>query len=122
MKKYILIIIVTFLSCEINEKSDDKIQFNEHDYSEAYQLIEYWLEAQKDYEKLPGLTAIITDKNETRWAGSYGLSDGVNPMNIESTFSICSISKLLCVDLICIILYYSPFISCVCTALCLLCE
>ena len=94
MKKYILIIIVTFLSCEINEKSDDKIQFNEHDYSEAYQLIEYWLEAQKDYEKLPGLTAIITDKNETRWAGSYGLSDGVNPMNIESTFSICSISKL----------------------------
>ena len=94
MKKYILIIIVTFLSCEINEKSDDKIQFNEHDYSEAYQLIEYWLEAQKDYEKLPGLTAIITDKNKTRWAGSYGLSDGVNPMNIESTFSICSISKL----------------------------
>lgn len=94
MKKYILIVIMTFLSCEINEKSDDKIQFNEHDYSEAYQLIEYWLEAQKDYEKLPGITAIITDKNETRWAGSYGLSDGVNPMNIESTFSICSISKL----------------------------
>ena len=94
MKKYILIVIMTFLSCEINEKSDDKIQFNEHDYSEAYQLIEYWLEAQKDYEKLPGLTAIITDKNKTRWAGSYGLSDGVNPMNIESTFSICSISKL----------------------------
>ena len=94
MKKYILIVIMTFLSCEINEKSDDKIQFNELDYSEAYQLIEYWLEAQKDYEKLPGLTAIITDKNETRWAGSYGLSDGVNPMNIESTFSICSISKL----------------------------
>ena len=94
MKRYILIVIMTFLSCEINEKSDDKIQFNEHDYSEAYQLIEYWLEAQKDYEKLPGLTAIITDKNETRWAGSYGLSDGVNPMNIESTFSICSISKL----------------------------
>ena len=94
MKRYILIVIMTFLSCEINEKSDDKIQFNEHDYSEAYQLIEYWLEAQKDYEKLPGLTAIITDKNETRWVGSYGLSDGVNPMNIESTFSICSISKL----------------------------
>ena len=94
MKRYILIVIMTFLSCEIKEKSDDKIQFNEHDYSEAYQLIEYWLEAQKDYEKLPGLTAIITDKNETRWAGSYGLSDGVNPMNIENTFSICSISKL----------------------------
>ena len=94
MKRYILIVIMTFLSCEIKEKSDDKIQFNEHDYSEAYQLIEYWLEAQKDYEKLPGLTAIITDKNETRWVGSYGLSDGVNPMNIESTFSICSISKL----------------------------
>ena len=94
MKKYILIVIMTLLSCEINQKSDEKIQFNKYDYSEAYQLIEYWLDAQKDYEKIPGLTAIITDKNETRWVGSYGLADGVNPMNVESTFSICSISKL----------------------------
>ena len=50
MKKYILIVIMTLLSCEINEKSDEKIQFNEYDYSEAFQLIEYWLDAQKDYE------------------------------------------------------------------------
>ena len=94
MNKYVLIVIMTLLSCEINQKSDEKIQFNKYDYSEAYQLIEYWLDAQKDYEKIPGLTSIITDKNETRWVGSYGLADGINPMNVESTFSICSISKL----------------------------
>ena len=42
----------------------------------------------KDYEKLPGLTAVITDKDENKWAGSFGLSDGENKMNIENTFEV----------------------------------
>ena len=60
-----------------------------------FSLIDYWLEAQKDYEKLPGLTAVVTDKKETKWTGSFGFSDGVEPMKVENTFSICSISKII---------------------------
>ena len=94
MKKYFLLLILIIYSCDTQNDSVEKIQFQDKEYSEAFQLIEYWLDAQKDYEKLPGLTAVITDKDENKWAGSFGLSDGENKMNIENTFSICSISKL----------------------------
>ncbi len=94
MKKYFLLLILIIYSCDTQQESVKKIQFQDKEYSEAFQLIEYWLDAQKDYEKLPGLTAVITDKDENKWAGSFGLSDGESKMNVESTFSICSISKL----------------------------
>ena len=71
-----------------------QISFESKDYSEAFDLISYWLEAQKDYEQITGLTAIITDENETKWIGSFGTSDGVNQMKNDDKFSICSISKL----------------------------
>ena len=70
------------------------ISFENKDYTEAFELIDYWLEAQKDYEQITGLTAIITDDNETKWIGSFGTSDGVNQMKNDNKFSICSISKL----------------------------
>ena len=70
------------------------ISFENKDYTEAFELIDYWLEAQKDYEQIAGLTAIITDDNETKWIGSFGTSDGVNQMKKDNRFSICSISKL----------------------------
>ena len=60
MKKYFLILILIY-SCDTQNDSVEKIQFQDKEYSEAFQLIEYWLDAQKDYEKLPGLTAVITD-------------------------------------------------------------
>ena len=70
------------------------ISFKNKDYTEAFELIDYWLEAQKDYEQITGLTAIITDDNETKWIGSFGTSDGMNQMKNDNRFSICSISKL----------------------------
>ena len=94
MKNYLILLLILFCSCDVAEYNPENINFDEKEYSEAFQLIDYWLEAQKDYEKLPGLTAIVTNKNETKWTGSFGLSDGVEPMKVENTFSICSISKL----------------------------
>ena len=94
MKNYLILFLILFCSCDVAEYNPENINFDEKEYSEAFQLIDYWLEAQKDYEKLPGLTAVVTDKKETKWTGSFGFSDGVQPMRVENTFSICSISKL----------------------------
>ena len=94
MKNYLILLLILFCSCDFAEYNPENINFDEKEYSEAFQLIDYWLEAQKDYEKLPGLTAVVTDKKETKWTGSFGLSNGVEPMKVENTFSICSISKL----------------------------
>ena len=94
MKNHLILFLILLYSCDVAEYNPENINFDEKEYSEAFQLIDYWLEAQKDYEKLPGLTAIVTNKDETKWTGSFGLSDGVEPMKVENTFSICSISKL----------------------------
>jgi len=58
MKKYCLIIILFFLSISIFAQEETK------DYSEALKLIEVWLDAQIDYEKLPGITASIVSDQE----------------------------------------------------------
>ena len=94
MKNFLILILIFIYSCDFTYYKSENINFDNREYSEAFQLIDYWLEAQKDYEKLPGLTALVTDKNETKWAGSFGFSNGVQPMKVENTFSICSISKL----------------------------
>ena len=94
MKNHLILFLILLCSCDTAEYNLENINFDNKEYSEAFQLIDYWLEAQKDYENLPGLTAVVTDKKETKWTGSFGFSDGVQPMRVENTFSICSISKL----------------------------
>ena len=87
-----LFIFISFLtSCSNDQKL---ISFSEKNYDEAFQLIEYWLEAQKDYENLPGITAMIGSEDGLVWSGAYGMANDNDTMSIENTFSICSISKL----------------------------
>lgn len=66
------------------------------DYADAFKLVEIWLEAQKDYEQLPGITAIVVDDQDVLWSGAFGLSNVENSVKAESSTicSICSISKL----------------------------
>ncbi len=66
------------------------------DYSEAIRLIEVWLDAQRDYEKLPGITAAIVDDQEMIWSGAFGKANVEENIAAQSSTlgSICSISKL----------------------------
>lgn len=66
------------------------------DYTEAFRLIDIWLEAQRDYDRLPGLSAAIVEDQEVIWAKGYGLADIEKNINTEAEtiYSICSISKL----------------------------
>ena len=71
-------------------------QNHKKDYSEAFKLIEVWLDAQKDFEQLPGITGIIVKDQEVLWKGAFGLSNKEDSIKAEPStiFSICSISKL----------------------------
>lgn len=71
-------------------------QAPQKDYSQAFQLIEVWLEAQKDYEQLPALTATVVEDQAVLWSGGFGKANLENHAEAEAStlFSICSISKL----------------------------
>lgn len=66
------------------------------DYTEAFTVIEVWLDAQKDYEQLPAVMAIVVEDQEVLWEGAFGsanMEDNV-PAEPSTLCSICSISKL----------------------------
>ncbi|MEA1897800.1 MAG: serine hydrolase domain-containing protein [Bacteroidota bacterium] len=87
-------IFISFLSLLIFLSSS--FSQDEKDYSEAFSLIEIWLEAQKDFEQLPGITAIIIDDQKVLWSGGFGMANINNEVKANSStlYSICSISKL----------------------------
>ncbi len=79
-----------FLTLSLAQKEEKK------DYKEAFTLIEVWLDAQKDYEKLPGISVAVIENQEVLWSGAFGEANKAQntPMTPETLCSICSISKL----------------------------
>jgi len=97
-KKYFwpfLILLLLFFSATRLPYAQEKTQ-TRADYSEALRLINVWLEAQRDYEQLPGMSAAIVDNQEVIFAEGYGLADLEKKVKTTPTtiYSICSISKL----------------------------
>lgn len=66
-------------------------QTPKRDYSEAFKLIEVWLDAQKDFEQLPGITAIVIKDQEVLWQGAFGLANVEDSVKSDpaTLFSIC---------------------------------
>lgn len=66
------------------------------DFSESIQVIATWLEAQRDYENIPGISAGIVVGQDLIWSDGFGYSDlSLKTKSKASTiYSICSISKI----------------------------
>jgi CubicO group peptidase (beta-lactamase class C family) len=62
----------------------------------ALRLIDAWLDAQRDYDQLPGLSAGVVVDQELVWAAAYGLANPDSRVQAKTNtiYSICSISKL----------------------------
>jgi len=85
-------LIILFMSIVLTATAQE----TNNKFDEAFRLVEVWLDAQKDYEKLPGISASVVEDQEILWKGAFGLA---NPeKNLKTTAStlcsICSISKL----------------------------
>jgi CubicO group peptidase (beta-lactamase class C family) len=63
---------------------------------EALTAVQIWLDAQKDYERLPAISAAIVHDQELVWSGAVGMADvgAGRPATAKTLYSICSISKL----------------------------
>ncbi len=66
------------------------------DYKEALAIIDVWLQAQRDFDKLPGIAVSVMNDQDMIFSRGYGMADVEKkiPMQPETIFSICSISKL----------------------------
>jgi CubicO group peptidase (beta-lactamase class C family) len=62
----------------------------------ALELLEVWVEAQRDYEDIPGLSIAVVYDQDVLWSAGFGYADieGRTPAAPNTVYSICSISKL----------------------------
>ena len=93
MKRFILVHFIFLLT--INLAESRKI-VDHPSVSEAVKLLEIWLEAQRDYEGLPGLSAAVVHDQKIIWSGGFGYANPDKRVKAtsETVHSICSISKL----------------------------
>jgi CubicO group peptidase (beta-lactamase class C family) len=90
MQKIIIVSIIVLLVMPAFTQEQEK------NFTEAFKLVEVWLEAQKDFENLPGISAIVVKDQEVLWKGGFGESNPETGEKASSAtlYSICSISKL----------------------------
>ena len=71
-------------------------QSSKTDYKEALDIIDVWMQAQRDFDKLPGIAVSVVNDQDIIFSKGYGMADTENKiaMQPETIFSICSISKL----------------------------
>lgn len=64
--------------------------------AQALELMKVWLEAQRAYDQIPGVSAAIVHDQQVLWSGGYGHADleHKTPATSSTIYSICSISKL----------------------------
>ena len=62
----------------------------------ALELARTWLEAQRAYDQIPGVSAAIVHDQKVLWSGGFGQSDlaSARLATDDTIYSICSISKL----------------------------
>ena len=62
----------------------------------AVELAQTWLDAQRAYDLVPGVSAAIVHDQEVLWSHGFGWADvaGKRPASPSTIYSICSISKL----------------------------
>lgn len=68
----------------------------EKNHENALALVEAWLEVQRAYDRIPGVSAAIVHDQDLIWSGAFGHADLEEqaPATTETIYGICSISKL----------------------------
>lgn len=63
---------------------------------QAITMLEIWLDAQRDFDQIPGLSAAVIHDQVVVWNGAYGFADREKklPAAPNTIYSICSISKV----------------------------
>jgi CubicO group peptidase (beta-lactamase class C family) len=87
MKQFLAFLFWALASMPVNAGSD---------FENELALISLWLDAQRAYDRVPGLSAAIVHDQDLVWSEAYGRADLENerPARPDTIYGICSISKL----------------------------
>ena len=63
---------------------------------DAIYLLERWIEAQREYKQIPGISVAIVHDQELVWSAGFGYADveSRRPARPDTVYTICSIAKL----------------------------
>jgi CubicO group peptidase (beta-lactamase class C family) len=75
---------------------DDRRLADHPRVAQALDLVRVWLEAQRAYDQIPGISASIVHDQQMVWSGGFGYADPARRVaaDAQTIYSICSISKL----------------------------
>ena len=64
--------------------------------AQALNLARIWIEAQRAYDQIPGMSVAVVHDQQLVWSGGFGYADVARraPATAATIYSICSISKL----------------------------
>lgn len=95
MKKFVFFLFISFLISNSSWSQDTAIEKNV-EVASALQLAETWINAQLEYNHLPGLSVGIVHDQELIWSHGFGVADVEKklPMTPGTVFRIASITKL----------------------------
>jgi CubicO group peptidase (beta-lactamase class C family) len=92
-----LFTFLTFLVLAVVPPGTSAQELVEHPrVAEALNLLDVWLDAQRAYERIPGLSVAVVHDQDLLWSKGYGYADleTRRPAAPTTQYSICSISKL----------------------------
>jgi len=95
LKRVCLFVIVLLLTFSGATAAADKVAADPR-VKAAIEAARIWLEAQRAYDRIPGVSAAIVYDQQLLWSGGYGYTDLAKktPATAGTIYSICSISKL----------------------------
>ena len=63
--------------------------------TQRLEAVRVWLEAQRAYDRVPGVSAAVVHDQQVLWSGGFGqAAEGGRATDADTLYSICSISKL----------------------------
>jgi CubicO group peptidase (beta-lactamase class C family) len=91
----LLVVSLLAASVAIGEAQKPRVA-DDPKVSAALEVVRVWLDAQRDFEQIPGISAAIVHDQDVLWIGGFGYSDLTRktPAGADTLYSICSISKL----------------------------
>ena len=88
----VLVVVLLVASASTSAQSIDK----HPRVKQALNLLQVWLDAQRAYQQIPGISAAVVHDQQLVWNGGFGYADlsRKTPATPSTIYSICSISKL----------------------------